>query len=157
MSRTKGIAVVAVTAAMYVILTVALAPISYGVVQFRLAELVKPLALFHPVFCLAFGLGTFLSNLFSPFGPWDWAAMPVVDMVAGYVCWLLRRRVNLALLVQALIISAGVALFPLGFGGRLPFWPSFASVLVSQVILLVAGYHIVWRALRGQIEDFCAR
>lgn len=141
-----------VLAAAYAVLTVALAPLSYGPVQFRVAELLKPAALLHPAFALAFGLGTGLSNLASPFGAWDFIAMPLVDALAAWLCWSLRARPWLALTVQAVVISLGVAVFPLGLGGGLPFAPSFVSVMVSELVLLLVGYAVIWRGRRWGIR-----
>lgn len=71
--------------------------------------------------------------------------MPAVDCCAALVCWQLRRWPYVAIIAQAIVISAGVAAFPLGMALGLPFLPTFASVLVSELILLVVGYVIVWR------------
>lgn len=140
-----------VLAAAYYALTVALAPLSYGPVQFRVAELLKPAALLHPAFALAFGFGNMLANLTSPFGAWDFVAMPLVDAFAAWMCWRTRARPWLAVTVQAVIISLGVAVFPLGLGGGLPFAPSFVSVLLSELVLLLAGYAVIWRWRRWGI------
>lgn len=144
-SKARFVVYAGLVAATYVVLTVALAPISYGPLQFRVSEMLKPLALFHPAFAIAFGIGTGMANLFSPFGPWDYIAMAIVDMVAAYVCWLMRRWTWAALAVQAVIISAGVAAFPLGIAAGFPFLPTFGAVLVSQLILLFVGYGVIWR------------
>ncbi len=71
--------------------------------------------------------------------------MALVDAVAALVCWWMRRWPIVAVAVQAVLISAGVAIFPLHFGGGLPIVLSFVSVLASQLILLVGGYYLVWR------------
>lgn len=143
--RTRTIVLSGMIAAMYVAVTIVLAPISYGPLQFRVAELLKPLALFDPAFGLAFAVGVGLANLASPFGPWDYVAMPLVNLVACGACWQLRRWPFLAVTVQAAIISAGVAFFPLGMMLQLPFLTTFGGVLVSELILLVVGYAVIWR------------
>ena len=135
-------------AAAYFVLTVALAPLSYGPIQFRVSELLKPAALLHPAFAVAFGLGNGLANLTSPFGAWDFLVMSLVDALAAYLCWRLRSRPWLAVTVQAVVISLGVAVFPLGMGAGLPFIPSFGSVLASELVLLLGGYALIWRGRR---------
>jgi uncharacterized membrane protein len=144
-SKARIVVFVGLIAAAYVVLTLALAPISYGPVQFRVSELLKPLVLFNPYFAISFGIGTGMANLFSPFGAWDYIAMAIVDVVAAYMCWLLRKWVWFALVVQAIIISAGVAIFPLGFGGGFPPIETFIFVLIPELILLLVGYGIIWR------------
>lgn len=141
----KTIVFTAIIAALYAMLTYALAPISYGAIQLRAAELLKPLALYNPIFALGFGLGNFIANLGSPFGAWDFIVMPFVDIVAALLCWKMRRYPTFAVGFQAVIISAGVAIFPLGFGGGLPVMPTFLAVLISELFLLVGGYWLIWR------------
>ena len=143
--KTRTIVLIGVLAAAYYVGTVALAPMSYNALQFRVSEVLKPLALFTPYAAVAFGIGNFFANLFSPFGVWDWGAMPIVDMVAALTCWHLRDRPTIAVTLQAIVISAGVAIFPLGFGGHLPPPGTFPAVLVSELILLIGGYHIIWK------------
>jgi uncharacterized membrane protein len=145
---TRGAAI----AAVYVVLTLALAPISFGPLQFRVSELLKPLALFDPALAFAFGLGTGLSNLWSPFGPWDYVAMPIVDALAAFLCWRLRRRPWLSLTLQALVIALGVAIFPLGLGGALPVYLTFPAVAVSQLIILLVAYAVIWKPRREWLE-----
>lgn len=144
-TRTRTIVYGGIVAAAYFVTTVAIAPMSYGPVQFRVSELLKPLALYDPFFAVAFLVGNGMANLFSPFGPWDYIVMPIVDCCAALLCWQLRRWPYVALIVQATTISAGVAAFPLGMMLGLPFLPTFASVLVSELILLVVGYVVIWR------------
>ncbi len=134
-----------VTAAAYIVLTIAIAPVSYGPIQFRVSEILKPLALYDPFFAFSFLVGNGLANLASPFGFWDFAIMPIVDCIAALICWRLRRLPYVALIVQAILISAGVAAFPLGMGIGLPFFPTFASVLISELFLLIVGYWTIWR------------
>jgi uncharacterized membrane protein len=144
-NRTRLITISAAIAALYIVLTVSLAPLSYGVLQFRVSEMLKPLALFHPAFAIAFGVGNGIANLFSPFGFYDWFFMALVDSGAALLCWLLRRWPWFAVTVQALVIAAGVALFPLGMGAGLPFAPTFVAVAIPQLILLLVGYGAIWR------------
>lgn len=72
--NTKKIATIGVTAGLYVVLTVALSSLSYGGVQFRVAEMLTLLCFYKKDYCVALILGCFISNMFSP--------MPV-DMVIG--------------------------------------------------------------------------
>ena len=143
--ETRTVVRAGVVAAFYAVLTVGLAPLSYGPIQFRASEALKPLALLDPLYALAFAIGTGLSNLISPFGFWDWFFMPLVDCGAALICYAMRSTPLVALTVQALIISAGVALFPLGFGMGLPFLPTFIAVATPELILIHIGYQIIWR------------
>jgi uncharacterized membrane protein len=113
--------------------------------------MLKPLALFHPAFAIAFGVGNGIANFASPFGFYDWFFMAFVDAGAALLCWWLRRWPWLALAVQAVVISAGVAMFPLGMGAGLPFLPTFIAVLIPELVLLFVGYAVIWRKYGAEI------
>lgn len=74
-SKTKILTINAVIAATYAILTINLAPISYGALQLRLSEVMTLLAIFNPTYVWGLILGCFVANLYSPFG--------MVDIVFG--------------------------------------------------------------------------
>jgi hypothetical protein len=139
-SKARLIVYSGMTAAAYAVLTIALAPISYGPLQFRVASLLKPLALVSPEMCIGLAVGVGLSDLASPFGAWDFVAMPVVSLVAALLAYSLRRLPWLAMVVQAAIVAAGVAVFPLHMGGGIPIWPTVLFVFVPECALYLAGY-----------------
>lgn len=68
---TRRLVKVALVAAIYAVLTVALAPISYGNVQFRVSELMVLLAFFDPFYIGGLTLGCFVANLLGPNGIMD--------------------------------------------------------------------------------------
>jgi uncharacterized membrane protein len=130
--------------ALYVVLSLLVAPFAFGPLQFRIGEALKPIVIRHPQVIPAFGIGTFIVNLFSPFGVLDFALMPFVDMAGGVLCWAIARRVPgalgtyLASFVYAVFTSAGVA-FVLAVAGGLPYLATFVYVAISEVVLLLAG------------------
>lgn len=62
---TRKIAVSAIIGAVYAVLTIALAPISYGPVQFRISEVLCILPYFMPYTTLGLYVGCILANLFT--------------------------------------------------------------------------------------------
>ena len=64
----KDIVVLSMVAAIYVILTVGLSPLSYGDVQFRISEALMLLIVYRRRYAISLILGCFVSNLFSPVG-----------------------------------------------------------------------------------------
>jgi len=68
-------AMIAVTAALYAVMTLALSPISYGPVQCRVSELLNLLAFFDPAYAVGVTLGCLIANYFSLYG--------LVDIVFG--------------------------------------------------------------------------
>jgi uncharacterized membrane protein len=147
----RRVAVAGVVGALYVVLSLIVAPLAYGPLQFRLGEVLKPLVIKYPVTIPAFAVGVGLVNLFSPVaGGLELVLMPVVNLVGGVLCWSLARRVGgtagtyVASLLFALIIAAGVATV-LHFAAGLPYLVAFGSVAVSEVVLLFLGNTVLVR------------
>jgi uncharacterized membrane protein len=148
-SPARRVAIAGVVGALYVVLSIT--PVSYGPVQFRIGEALKPLALKYPAVIPAFGVGTVIINLFSPFaGPLELVFMPLVDVTGGALCYGVARRMGttfgtyLASLLYALWTAAGVAVV-LAVAAGLPYLASFASVAVSEIILLLLGNALLVR------------
>ena len=139
-SRTVQIAEIGVVAAAYAALTYLLAPVSYGPLQFRIAESLKPLVIWEPHLIPAFVIGNFLSNVRSQFvGPWELVWMPFANLVGAWVCWRLGR-VNsyLGAAAYALIIAGAVAtMLSFILHARLSFL--FPPLAASELILLLGG------------------
>lgn len=140
---TRMIVYAGLVAAAYAVATIALAPISYGPLQLRLAGLLKPLALLSPTMGLGLAVGVGLANITSPFGAWDFAVMPLVSYGAAWVAYRLRRFPWVAMVVQAAMIAVGVTVFPLGLGGAIPIWPTVAFVFASECALYLTGYALL--------------
>lgn len=64
---TQNMVKIAIVAALYAVLTIALAPISYGALQFRLSEIMVFLAYFSPIHIVGLTIGCFIANLSSPY------------------------------------------------------------------------------------------
>lgn len=72
---TKKIVISAVIASLYAAITFVLSPISYGLIQFRVSEIMVLLAFFNPMYIIGLTLGCFLANILGGLG--------VVDVVFG--------------------------------------------------------------------------
>lgn len=150
-SPARRVALAGVVGALYVVLSLAVAPVAFGPLQFRIGEALKPLVIKYPATIPAFGVGTVIINLFSPFaGVLELAFMPLVDMTGGVLCWFVARRVGgafgtyLASFIYAVFTAAGVGVVLTVVAG-LPYLASFASVAVSEIILLLAGNALLVR------------
>ncbi len=149
----RRVAIAGVVGALYGVLSLIVAPLAYGPLQFRLGEVLKPLVIKYPVTIPAFAVGVGIVNLFSPLaGGLELILMPVVNLAGGVLCWFVARRVGgkvgtyAASLLFALIIAAGVATV-LHFAAGLPYLVAFGSVAVSEVILLFLGNALLVRKI----------
>ncbi len=138
------IAEIGVIAALYAALTIYLAPASYGPVQLRFAETLKPLVIWEPHLIPAFVLGNFLSNLSSPFaGPWELGWMPFANLIGAWVCWRVgRRNAYLGAAAYAVIIALAVATM-LSNILHVPFRALLLPLLASELLLIVLGVPVM--------------
>jgi uncharacterized membrane protein len=144
----RVIAEVAVLSALYVAMTVLLAPVSYGPIQFRVSEALvilvaarRHLILFVPISC-------FIANLFSPYaGPWDLVFMPLISMAGALPMYLLRTKwLLLSSWAYAAVTAVGVGVM-LSVLMEKGFFILFGSVLASQLIIMTLAFF----ALRGYL------
>ncbi|QGU94326.1 QueT transporter family protein [Clostridium bovifaecis] len=138
-NRVNKLAKVAIVAAIYAVLTVAIAPISYGAIQFRLSEVMTLLAFIDPLYIPGLVLGCAISNLFSPLGIMD----VIVGTAATFLSlYMINRSRNLfvATLWPTLFngfIIGGELYFLL----KLPFWLTSAQVAFGEfVVVTIIGY-----------------
>ena len=75
MKNIRKLTACAIVAALYAAITILTAPLSYGLVQFRLSEALVVLCSIEPMFGIGITLGCFLANLFS--------TVTVLDIVIG--------------------------------------------------------------------------
>ncbi|MDQ3864741.1 MAG: QueT transporter family protein [Actinomycetota bacterium] len=148
----RTVAVAGIVGALYVVLSLLVAPLAYGPIQFRLGEVLKPLVIKYPATIPAFAVGVGIVNLFSPqAGGLELILMPIVNLVGGTLCWFVARRIGgvigtyIASLIFALVIAAGVATV-LHFTIRLPYLV-FGPVAVSEVVLLLLGNALLVRRI----------
>ena len=71
----RKVAYAGVVAALYAALTLAVAPVSYGPIQFRIAEVLSIMPFFYPVTAFGLFIGCVIANLLSPYG--------AIDIIAG--------------------------------------------------------------------------
>lgn len=70
-SRVLRMVRVALVAAVYIVCTLAIAPLSYGAVQLRFSEVLVLLCFYKKDYCYSMILGCAIANLFSPLGIYD--------------------------------------------------------------------------------------
>lgn len=137
-----------VIAAVYAALTLVLQPLSFGVFQIRIAELLTVLPVYTPAAVPGLTVGCFLSNLVglsagaNPAGGWDLLFGSAATAVAAWVTrkWGTARVHGLPLwstlppvVINALVV--GTELF-LVYGG-LPWWLHVAAVAGGQAVACV--------------------
>lgn len=125
--KTNKLTLYSMVTALYVLLSLGFAQLSFGPFQFRVSELLNLLAFYHPGFVLPLSLGCAISNFFSPFG--------LVDVVVGT----LHTFVSLKAMsrVKSDVLAA---LFP----------GLFAFIIGGEIVML-SEYKLSFFLITGQI------
>ena len=90
--QARWIAQGAVIAALYVVMTVVLAPLSFGAVQVRYAEMLAVLPMFTPAAVPGLFLGCLLGNILGGAVIWDTIFGSLATLIGAALGYLLRRR-----------------------------------------------------------------
>ncbi|MGD9640921.1 MAG: QueT transporter family protein [Synergistaceae bacterium] len=129
----RKIAVSGMIAALYAALTVALSPLSFGPVQFRVAEALTLLPFFMPEAIPGLFIGCFLSNFAGGFG--------LIDIVIGSAAtlaaaWLTYKMPNIWLAaVPPVVINAIAVGIYLGLITETPVIFSIIYIGISQAVI----------------------
>ena len=134
---TKFLVVTAMVAVVYAVMTLAIAPLSFGLVQVRFAEMLMLLAFVDKKYAPGLILGCFIANCFSPFG--------MMDIVFGTSCtaaamWFVTRYAKTLFAASLWLVFCnafiGVELYLFGS----PLWLSMAMVALGEFLSVsVAG------------------
>lgn len=140
---TKKIVRVGVVAALYAALTMALGFISYGPIQFRIAEVMTLLPLIGKEYIVALTIGCFLSNILGPYGMADIVLGTLATFISVYLVYITGKKMNHKkgyILIASLwptivnaIIIGGVLLHKI-FG--LPLYLSMLQVGFGQFVVI---------------------
>jgi uncharacterized membrane protein len=91
--NTKKLAVMTIFAALYAVGVIVLAPISFGIVQVRVADAMLPLSMiFGLPSALGLSLGCIVSNVYGGLGVIDIVGGAVANLVACTLAWYIGRR-----------------------------------------------------------------
>ena len=111
----------AIIAALYAAITLALAPLSYGAVQFRISEIMVLLAFFDPFYIGGLTLGCLISNILGPNGIADVIFGTLATFISVYAVNLTGKYIRNS--TKALITAS--------------LWPTIFNGLIVGIMLKV--------------------
>lgn len=155
--KVRFIAVSAIIAALYVAITMLVAPISFGNVQFRVAEMFNHLVAFDARFAIGVTLGVFISNaLFSNVGPIDLIFGVGHTMITlGIFIFLCKFVKNMwaRLILNSLLFTFTMFIIALQLNLVLefPFWETWAFVAIGEFVVMMVGIPII-AALNNRLK-----
>ena len=157
----KTMAVMAMVAALYAALTLWLHFISFGPIQFRVAESLHLLAFFNPVFAPATVLGVLIANFFSPLGTID-IVLGTTSSAIAMVLFLVTKKLTNNLFLSGLWITAvNAAIIPLvilvGIGSEITLaaYATYAAqVGIGQFVVVTIFGYTLCRVLMAKYPGF---
>ncbi len=131
--NTKNLVRMSLVAALYVAMTLAIQPLAYGPVQFRVSEILVLLCFYRKDYCVPLTLGCLIANLFSPFGLYDIIFGTLATAVAVFPMYRVKNIWAASLLpVVSNGLIVGLELFLCGE----PFWFSAATVALGELVVI---------------------
>lgn len=130
--KTKYLAEAAVIAAIYALLTIVLAPISYGAVQVRISEALTVLPFFTPAAVPGLFVGCIAANIMSPYGLADLIFGSAASLIGAIGSYLLRKKPLLVPLAH--VISNGIIV-----GAMLYYVYEVPLPLIVQMLYVALG------------------
>ncbi len=131
-------------AALYIV-TTALNPIGYGIIQLRISAIITMLPFYRKEFRVACIAAVAIANWFSPLGLIDVAAGILLWTLAYYlidqICRNIYLKCGLVALLSGVIIGGELSLVL-----EAPFLFNFISISVSQMIVFVIGT-VCWKRI----------
>lgn len=153
---------VAIVGALYVALSLIVAPFSFGAIQCRLSELFNHLVIFNKRYIWSVILGCVIVNLFSPLGVYD-----LIFGVAGSVLstfgiygmnkWVDTFHVRWGLPVKLVLSSliSAVTMLPVAIElvlvSNVPFWITYATTALGEFVSCLIGAVIIY-AINKRID-----
>jgi uncharacterized membrane protein len=127
-----------VVAALYVALTLAVSPIAYGPIQFRISEILVLLCFFRRDYVVGLTLGCFIANFFSPMALTD---VPFGTLATFISVFLISRSRNIFLASLYPVVANGLIIgLQLHFVfGHPPLFSILQVALGEFVTVSVAG------------------
>lgn len=152
-STVYDISRVSIVTALYVVITIVFMGLSYGPIQFRVAEMLNLLALYNKRYVVAVSLGVGISNAIGPLGPIDiiWGSFSTFStmIVLYYVSKHIRNYVGKLIVgVVIVTISTITIAFELPFILHMSFWGTFwvnwLTIGFGELIVLITGAIFFW-------------
>lgn len=147
--KVKFLAASGIIAALYIAVTMLVAPFGFTEVQFRVSEIFNHLVAFNPRFAIGIIMGVFISNLFSPLGAYDLVfgvgqtmiTLGLLIVICKFVqnIWA-RLIINTFLFTCTMFIIA----FELNLALELPFLWTWLTVAAGEFVVLAVGAPIMY-------------
>lgn len=133
----KSLTKTAVVAALYVVISLAINPLSFGTIQLRFADIFLLLCLYDKRYIYSNAIGVLIVNLFSPLGIIDAVVGVITQLVCGYTSYICKSKWLYSVICSIIVgFFVGSELYCV-YGGA--YWLMVVSLIISTVTVLFAG------------------
>ena len=140
----KLIVVNAMIASVYAALTLAISPIAYSEIQFRLSEIMVFLAFYNKKYIPGLVIGCIIANLLSPMGLLDVIFGTTSTIIVCIAMYIIKNR-YLAAVIGAMITGLIVG-GELWYAYQIPYLINALYVAIGELIVLIIGA-LVFKAI----------
>ncbi|EOH81129.1 QueT transporter family protein [Enterococcus malodoratus] len=146
---TTDTAKMAVVTGLYVAVTIVLSAVSFGAIQFRIAEMFNYLPLFNKRYTVAVTLGVAIANLASPLGIVDVLFGSISTLIVLLICRAVTK--NIISLKKKMIITALIFAFSmftvagqLTFFYQAPFFFNWLIIGLGELLSMSLGGGLIY-------------
>lgn len=144
-----------IIAAMYAVITILLAPISYGPVQVRVAEALTVLPFFTGAAVPGLFIGCLISNMMGGYGLLDIVLGSLATLVAALITYKIKRKWLAPL--PSVVINGLVIGVMLSFLTNTPVYFAIGAVALGQLIACYGLGYPLLRILEKYKDKFFSR
>ncbi len=140
--QTKQLVRGGIIAAIYVVLTMLLAPISFQAIQLRISEALTVLPILFPEAVPALFVGVLISNILGGLGIVDILGGSLTTLIAAYVTY--KYRKSIIAYLSPVVFNAFLISLYLHLLFDLPYWLTVISIGVSEaLVVFIVGYPLI--------------
>ena len=147
--KIKFLATSGIIAALYIAITLLVAPFGFTEVQFRISEMFNHLVAFNPRFAVGIIIGVFISNIFSPNGILDvffgvghsMITLGLFILICKFV-----KNIWARLIINTLLFTCTMFIIALELNIvlKLPFFWTWLTVAAGEFVVLAVGAPIMY-------------
>lgn len=148
--KVRVLAMTAIIAALYIAVTMLVAPFGFTQVQFRVSEMFNHLVAFNPRFAGGIVLGVFIANLFSPLGMYDLVfgvGHSVITLGLAIFIFKYVKNIAVRLVINTFLftLTMFIIAFELNLVSELPFLWTWLTVAAGEFVVLAIGAPIMYQ------------
>lgn len=142
--KIKDLTKMALVAALYVVISLVFAGLSYGSIQFRISEMLCFLVLLDKRYIYAITLGCGITNMFSTLGPIDLIVGTLSTFLALEIIYHITKNMsNLILKLITVVVALVLFMIPISlelyYILHVPFWLTLMQTMIGEFTVTAVG------------------